>query len=122
MEEFDDDISGIGNPTCGQAITIDYHEQLLEFPVDEPPNPLPKSIGGGNYSFGESNWENTWIFRRSNTSAMDSKTVAVNDITIQNWSQGNDYGGEFFYLSPSESQHQRDTDQVLLEHMLFKII
>jgi hypothetical protein len=27
---------------------------------------------------------------------MDSKTVAVNDITIQNWSQGNDYDGEFF--------------------------
>jgi hypothetical protein len=58
MEKYDGDISGIGNPTWGQAITIDYHKQLLEFPVDEPPNPLPKSIGGENYWFSESNWEN----------------------------------------------------------------
>ncbi len=80
-------------------------------PVDEPPNPLQKPIRGGNYSFGESNWENIWIFRRVNTSASDKKTVGVNDITIQNWSQGDDYSGIFFYLSPSESEHQRDTNQ-----------
>ena len=111
MEQFDGDISGIGNPTCGQAITIDYHEQLLETPVDEPPNPLPKPVGGGNYSLGNATWEHIWIFRRANTSAPNSKTVAVNDITIQNWALGDDYDGEFFYLSPSEAQHQRDTNQ-----------
>ncbi len=35
----------------------------------------------------------------------------MNDITIQNWSQDDDYGGEFFYLSPSETQRQGDTNQ-----------
>jgi hypothetical protein len=110
-EQFDGDISGKGNATCGQAITFDYLEQLHETPVDEPPNPLPKAIRGGNYSFGESTWERIWIFRRVNTSVSDTKTVAVNDITIQNWSQGDDYSGIFFYLSPSETEHQRDTNQ-----------
>ena len=111
MEEFDGDISGHGDPTCGQAITITYLEQLRETPVEEPPNPLPPPVGGGNYSFGNSSWEGTWVFRRVNTSASDSKTIAVDDITIQNWSLGDDYEGEFFYLSPSETARQRDTNQ-----------
>jgi hypothetical protein len=111
MEQFDGDISGIGNPTCGQAITIDYLEQLRDQPTDEPPNPLPKPIGGGDYSLGGATWEHIWTFRRANTSAPNSETVAVNDTTIQNWSQGNDYGGEFVYLSPSDAQQQRDTNQ-----------
>jgi len=111
MEEFDGDISGTGDPTCGQAITVTYMEQLRETSVEEPPNPLPPSIGGGNYSFGNSTWEGTWVFRRVNTSASDSKTIPVNDITIQSWSLGDDYEGEFFYLSPSETEHQHDTNQ-----------
>jgi hypothetical protein len=43
-----------------------------------------------------------------NTSAPDPHTVAVNDITIQSYGGGNDYGAEFFYLSSSDTQRQRD--------------
>jgi hypothetical protein len=111
MEQFDGDISGIGESTCGQEITIDFLEQLRETPEDEPPNPLPKSIGGGNYSLVGPTWEERWIFRRANTSASDANKVEVNDISIKNWLQGNNYGGQFFYLSPSQTRHQRDTNQ-----------
>ncbi|CAF1396674.1 unnamed protein product [Rotaria sordida] len=110
MEQFDGDISCIGNSTCGQAFTIGFLEQLREIPVDEPPNPLPEPTGGTNHSFGRYTWEWVWTDRRVNTSALNSSTIAVNDITIQNWGGGNDYGKEFFYLSPSDAQHQRDTN------------
>jgi len=111
MERFDGDISGIGNSTCGQSFTFDFLEQLRETPVDEPPNPLPEPTGGANYSFEHMTWEAVWTYRRVNTSARDSDTVAVNDLTIQNWGSGNDYGKKFFFLSPSDAQHQRDTNQ-----------
>ncbi|CAF1242726.1 unnamed protein product [Adineta steineri] len=111
MEKFDGDTSGIGNSTCGQSFTFDFLEQLQEKPVDEPPNPLPPPIGGANYSFLNLPWERIWTYRRVNTSALDSYTVAVNDLTIQNWGGGNDYRREFFFLSPSDTEHQRDTNQ-----------
>jgi hypothetical protein len=111
MEQFDGDISGIGNATCGQSFTIDFLEQLQETPVDEPPNPLPEPTGGAHYTLGQYTWQQIWTYRRVNTSTPDSKTVAVNDLTIQNWAGGNDYGKQFFFLSPSDTQHQRDTDQ-----------
>jgi hypothetical protein len=111
MEQFDGDISGIGNSTCGQAVTIDFLEQLREEPVDEPPNPLPEPSGGANYTLHPETWERVWTYRRVNTSAPDPHTVAVNDITIQNWGDGNDYRAEFFYLSSSDTQRQRDTNQ-----------
>ena len=111
MEQFDGDTSGVGNATCGQAFTIDFLEQLRETPEDEPPNPLPEPTGGANYTLGMMTWERIWTYRRVNSSAPDSQTVAVNDITIQNWADGNDYTREFFYLSLAETQHQRDTDQ-----------
>ena len=110
MEQFDGDISGIGDATCGQEVTIDFLERLQEMPTDEPPNPLPEPAKGRNYSVG-GNWKNVFVSRRVNTSTSDSKTIAANDITIQNWYFGNDYGGEFFYLPPSEAQRQRDTNQ-----------
>jgi hypothetical protein len=111
MEQFDGDISGIGNSTCGQEFTIGFLEQLRDTPVDEPPNPLPEPTGGANYNLGQVTWEWVWTDRRVNTSAPNSSTIAVNDITIQNWGGGNDYGKEFFYLSPSDAQRQRDTNQ-----------
>lgn len=111
MEQFDGDTSGVGNATCGQAFTIDFLEQLRELPEDEPPNPLPEPTGGANYSLGMMTWERIWTYRRVNTSASDSQTVAINDITIQNWADGNDYTRQFFYLSLAETQQQRDTDQ-----------
>jgi hypothetical protein len=111
MEQFDGDVSGIGNSSCGQSFTIDFLEQLQETPVDEPSNPLPEPTGGAHYTLGLMTWERIWTYRRVNTSAQDSKTVAVNDLTIQNWAGGNDYGREFFFLSPSDTRRQRDTDQ-----------
>ncbi len=110
MEQFDGDISGIGNPSCGQSFTIDFLEKLRETPVEEPPNPLPPPTGGVNYTFEHLTWERVWTYRRVNTSAKGEE-VAANDITIQNWSGGNDYRKGFFYLSPAETQRQRDTDQ-----------
>ena len=83
----------------------------MRHPLDEPPNPLPEPVGGGNYSLGGATWEHIWTFRRVNSSISDTGKVAFNDITIQNWSQGDDYGGKFFYLSPAETQRQRDMDQ-----------
>ena len=111
MEQFDGDVSGVGNATCGQAFTIDFLEQLRETPEDEPPNPLPEPAGGAHYTLGQMTWERIWTYRRVNTSTLDSQTVAFNDITIQNWAGGNDYTRDFFYLSLAETQHQRDTDQ-----------
>jgi hypothetical protein len=111
MEQFDGDTSGIGNPLCGQSITFDFLQQLVEIPVEEPPNPLPEPTGGGNYTFQYFTWEYVWAFRRVNTTAPNSSTIAFNDITIQNWGGGNDYREEFFYLSPADTQRQRDTDQ-----------
>ena len=111
MEQFDGDVSGVGNSTCGQSFTIDFLEQLRETPVDEPPNPLPEPTGGADYSFGPLTWERVWTNRRVNTSAKDQNTVAANDLTIQNWGIGNDYDRQFFFLSPSDTQHQRDTNQ-----------
>ncbi len=111
MEQFDGDTSGIGNATCGQSFTIDFLEHLREKPEDEPPNPLPEPKGGAHYTLGEMTWEQIWTYRRVNTSAPNAKIVALNDITIQNWAGGNDYGREFFFLSPSDTQRQRDTDQ-----------
>ncbi|CAF0783857.1 unnamed protein product [Rotaria sordida] len=111
MEEFDGDTSGIGNSTCGQSFTFDFLEQLRETPVDELPNPLPEPTGGANYSFEHLTWERIWTYRRVNTSAPNSNIVAVNDLTIQNWSEGNDYRKEYFFLSPSDTQHQHDTNQ-----------
>jgi hypothetical protein len=111
MEQFDGDISGIGNSTCGQEFTIDFLEQLQESPTDEPPNPLPEPSGGANYTLDPFTWEHVWAYRRVNTSAPDAHSVAVNDITIQNFNYGNDYGKEFFYLSLSDTQRQRDTNQ-----------
>ena len=64
MEQFDGDISGIGNSTCGQKITFGFLMQLLEKSVDEPPNPLPKPAGGGNYSVNTRSWEYLWTDRR----------------------------------------------------------
>jgi hypothetical protein len=46
MEQFDDDISGIENSSCGQSFTFDFFEQLSETSIDEPPNPLPEPTGG----------------------------------------------------------------------------
>ena len=110
MEQFDGDISGVGNSTCGQAFTFDFLEQLKETPVDEPPNPLPPPTGGLICPFTELyTWERIVTYRRVNTTAPDPHTLAVDDITIQNYC--NDYGMEFFYLSTSETQQQRDTDQ-----------
>ena len=111
MEQFDGDTSGIGNATCGQSFTIDFLEQLREDPTDEPPNPLPPPEGGAHYTLGQYTWEQIWTYRRVNTSTADSKSVALNDITIQNWAGGNDYGRKFFFLSPAETQQQRDSDQ-----------
>jgi hypothetical protein len=109
MEQFDGDTSGIGNATCGQSFTIDFLEQLREKPEDEPPNPLPEPEGGAHYTLGEMTWGKIWTYRRVNTSGGGSP--ATNDITIQNWSGGNDYRKKFFFLSPAETQRQRDTDQ-----------
>ncbi|UJR33832.1 hypothetical protein I4U23_021256 [Adineta vaga] len=111
MERFDGDTSGMGDSTCGQSFTFDFLQQLRETPVDEPPNPLPEPTGGANYTFESLTWERIWTYRRVNTSAPNSDIVAVNDLTIQNWSGGNDYHKEFFFLSPSDAQHQRDTNQ-----------
>lgn len=111
MEKFDGDTSGIGNATCGQSFTFDFLEQLRETPVDELPNPLPEPTGGANYSFASFTWEKIWTYRRVNTSTTDFDTVAANDLTIQNWSDGNDYRREFFFLSPADAQRQRDSNQ-----------
>jgi hypothetical protein len=111
MEQFDGDTSGIGNSSCGQSFTIDFLEQLRGTPVEEPPNPLPEPTGGSHYTLGPYTWERIWTYRRVNTSTPDSNTVAVNDLTIQNWAGGNDYGKQFFFLSLSDTQRQRDTDQ-----------
>lgn len=111
MERFDGDTSGVGNATCGQSFTFDFLEQLRETPVDEPPNPLPAPTGGANYSFEHFTWERVWTYRRVNTSAPNADTVAVNDLTIQNWSYGNDYQKKFVFLPPAQAAQQRDTDQ-----------
>ncbi|CAF3755725.1 unnamed protein product [Rotaria socialis] len=111
MEQFDGDTSGVGNSTCGQSFTFDFLEQLRETPVDELPNPLPEPTGGANYSFESLTWERIWTYRRVNTSAPDSNTIAVHDLTIQNWAGGNDYRNQYFFLSPSDTRHQRDIDQ-----------
>jgi hypothetical protein len=111
MEQFDGDASGIGNSTCGQSFTFDFLEELRETPVDEPPNPLPEPTGGANYSFGALTWERVWTYRRVNTSAKDAYTIAANDLSIQNWAGGNDFRKEFFFLSPSDTQRQRDANQ-----------
>jgi hypothetical protein len=110
-EKFDGDTSGVGNSSCGQSFTFDFLEQLRETPVDEPPNPLPEPTGGANYTLQSLTWEQVWTYRRVNTSAPNENVVAANDITIQNWAGGNDYKKEFFFLSPSDAQHQRDTNQ-----------
>ena len=110
MEQFDGDVSGIGNSTCGQAFTIGFLEQLQENPTEEPPNPLPEPTGGSSHSFGRYTWDWVWTDRRVNSSAPNSTVVAVNDLSIQNWGGGNDYGKEYFYLSPIDTQRQRDTD------------
>lgn len=110
-EQFDGDISGQGDDQCGQSFTFDFLQQLSSVPVDEPPNPLPKPIGGGNYSFEGHTWENIWSYRRVNTSTTSSEQIAANDLTIQNWGKGNDYGGEFIFLSKNDAHHQRDTNQ-----------
>ena len=111
MEQFDGDISGIGNSTCGQAFTIGFLEQLRKDPEDEPPNPLPEPTGGSSHSFGHNTWEWVWTDRRVNSSAFNSSMIAANDLSIQNWGGGNDYGKEFFYQSPSDTQQQRDEDR-----------
>jgi len=111
MEQFDGDTSGVGDATCGQAFTFDFLEKLNAEPTDEPPNPLPPPAGGVNYTFEYSTWEGVWTYRRVNTSAKSSDVVAVNDITIQNWGGGNDYEKKFFFLSPSETGQQRDSNQ-----------
>jgi hypothetical protein len=53
-------MSGIGNSTCGQAVTIDFLEELREEPVDELPNPLPEPSGGANYTLYPETWERVW--------------------------------------------------------------
>jgi hypothetical protein len=40
-ERFDGDVSGIGNDTCGQAITVDFVQNYHENTTVEPPNPYP---------------------------------------------------------------------------------
>ncbi|CAF1463385.1 unnamed protein product, partial [Rotaria sordida] len=110
MEQFDGDISGVGNATCGQSFTFDFLEQLHETSVDEPSNPLPEPTGGGNYSLLGYEWERIWTYRRVNTSTT-SAFVAVNDLTIQNWDRGNDYGRDYFYLPVADAHQQRDTNQ-----------
>jgi hypothetical protein len=108
MEEFDGDISGNGNWSCGQMFTIDFLEQLREKPTDEPPNPLPEPEGGGEYSLLGRPWERAWTYRRVNTSSIDINIVAINDTIIQNRNRGNDYGRKNFFLSPTEAQRHRD--------------
>ena len=66
MEEFDGDVSGNGNWSCGQMFTIDFLEQLRDKPTDEPPNPLPEPAGGGEYSLLGRPWERAWTYRRVN--------------------------------------------------------
>ena len=111
MEQFDGDISGEGNSTCGQAFTIGFLEKLYETPTDEPPNPLPEPSGEKNHTMDADTWTWVWTDRRVKSSAFNSSFVADNDVTIQNWGGGNDYKNEFFYLTPSETAKQRDTNQ-----------
>ncbi|CAF1415573.1 unnamed protein product [Rotaria sp. Silwood1] len=108
MEEFDGDISGNGNWSCGQMFTIDFLEQLREKPTDEPSNPLPEPSGGGQYSLLGRPWERAWTYRRVNTSSTDINIIAINDTIIQNRVRGNDYGRKFFFLSPTEAKRHRD--------------
>ena len=110
MEQFDGDTSGVGNTQCGQSFTIDFLQQLQETPVDEPPNPLPPPVGGFNYTFKPRSWENIWTYRRVNATARDGG-ISTGDIIIQNWSGGNDYRTAFFFLTPTETAQQRDSDQ-----------
>jgi hypothetical protein len=35
MEQFDGDISSIGNSSCSQSLTFDFLEQLSDIPTDE---------------------------------------------------------------------------------------
>lgn len=111
MERFDGDTSGQGNQVCGQSFTFDFLEQLKQSPTDEPENPLPLPRGGGNYSFEGATWQRIWTYRRVNTSTTSTDSVAVNDLTIQNWARGNDYRNQFFFLSVDESKKQRDSNQ-----------
>ena len=110
MEQFDGDTSGTGNTQCGQSFTIDFLQQLQETPVDEPPNPLPPPTGGVNYTFESKSWDLIWTYRRVEATSHSSK-IAANDITIQNWSGGNDYRKAFFFLPPAQTAEQRDSDQ-----------
>ena len=40
-ERYDGDVSGIGNDTCGQSITVDFVQKYNYNVTNERPNPYP---------------------------------------------------------------------------------
>ena len=108
-EEFDGDVSGKGNDTCGQSFTFDFAETLYaneteDIPVPNPPNSPP--INSSWFKHDGYTWQEVVTYRRVQAAADEGSmfVVKAGDITVENWGQGNDQ--KWIYLFPTKQDTQ----------------
>ena len=118
----------VTNATCGQAILFPLAISWEKTKQTDPiwlnslmlPHPEHYSLGAISSSY---KWEDVWTYRRirrnysrsavANSAMFSGKTLtfgvalpAEGDISLQNWTQGNDYPYGYIYLSPAETKAQ----------------
>ncbi|KAJ4462999.1 putative FAD-dependent oxidoreductase [Paratrimastix pyriformis] len=106
-ERYDGDISGLGgNETCGQSATYGFSERLNADPQPEPPNPRPRDFGSF-FNFQGYTWDKIFTYRRLVGGGTNPTT---GDLTLQNWSGGNDNAFAYLFLDKQTAAAQAASD------------
>ncbi len=80
-ERYDGDTSGIGDDTCGQAISMDFIEKNHKEDTIEPPDPY--SVDHPEfYSLDNFTWDRVWTYRRVKAE-FNSSDVEIHDCSLQ---------------------------------------
>lgn len=126
--ELSESAPSVTKATCGQAI---IYPIAMEWSANSQPEPSwlksftpPHPEHYGLSTFGNNfTWESVWAYRRirrevpvagnasnqlfpGQTSIYGVALPAVGDISVQNWTQGNDYPYGYLYLPPAETKAQ----------------
>ncbi|KAH3743989.1 FAD-dependent oxidoreductase [Pelomyxa schiedti] len=101
-EQYDGDISGQGDDTCGQSSTYCFAEEVHGVPVYEQPDPYPVDHAD-YYSLEGYTWDSVWTYRRLYGSA---SVAAAGDVSLQNWGSGNDNSFAYTFISRSDAALQ----------------
>jgi len=110
-EQFDGDVSGNGNDTCGQSFTFDFAEKFYANEAEDVPVPNPPNSPFINDTWFKHDgyiWQEVVTYRRVHAALDESSkfTVKADDITVENWGQGNDQKWIYLFLNKQNAKAQ----------------